>query len=243
MKTQNAISLLVALILFASVPCRGAETPESKPTPHKSKPPKETKQPNLVKNGDFESGFAKDEKGKTDAKHPLHWRVFDKPGIELVRVGPPHKHVLRLEVDRRTARSPGLRYQSEPIPATPGKTYDVSMDIRSSGIGVIIWVKGYAVLKGGTFSGRPREIYNHKKEARLPKKNEWTRFESYFTPREPAGAAVRKRRGVATPSVEHLRVQLYAYGGSAGVAEFDNVRLTERTPSEKKPSVGARETP
>lgn len=220
-----------------------AQTAKPGPLKPKEIQEKHYKRPNLVKNGDFEAGFAKPDKKdpkKTLKPHPAHWSPITKEGIGLVELEKPHKHVLQLNVDRQTARTTGLGYKSDPIPATPGKTYDISMDIRArGGVGVIVWAKGYGVMKSGSFAGREREIYNHKKQAVL-KKNQWTRFESYFTPRGPGGARVREHRKSMTPTVEFIRVQVYAYGGGAGIAEFDNIRVTERPAPPSAPADSAK---
>ena len=173
-------------------------------------------------NGNFE-------KLATDGR-PQGWEPIRRPGIDVVDTGPSQGRVLRLSVSRKVARSTGLMCRSDPIPATPGRTYDIGLDVRGDGLTVIVFVRGYA-----RFRGRERVIYSHKKEAQV-ERGKWTRFESHFTPRGPAGQEALRRRGLEAPSVEFLRVELFACGAEAGVAEFDNVSLTERNGSKEPPA-------
>lgn len=234
-------SVALALALMSSLALATGPGERKSPTQEYLKPPEShTTQPNLVANGDFE----KTVRGAGDAGGAAaggklmaaNWGQFGTDqtkgaGIAVIDAGAPHGKVLRLVANEKQATSTGIFAYSDAIPVTVGHTYDITMEIQTDGIGVIVFVKGYGVVEGGTFAGRERELYRHKKEALL-QKGQWMPFVSYFTPAQAAGQEVRARRGVPEPKVTQVRVEVYIYGGAAGTADFDNVRVTERPQAE-----------
>jgi len=221
-------TLLLFFILFTSLSvCAGDDIPDTDWKSH-------LERPNLVKNGNFEGAL----KDSPNGKYPEHWEEPRAKGVSVEKLNDDHNHVLRFDVERSVARSTGLMYYSKPIPVEQGRTYDITMDVMKDGVTPIVFVKGYAQFDTGKFGKREREIYRHKKEVRGEKnekgewvfieKGRWGRFESYFTPRSPAGAKVRTHRGIETPTVEYIRIDLYAFGGDAGTVLFDNIRVTAR---------------
>ena len=167
---------------------------------------------NLVRNGDFEQG----------RRRPDHWDP-PRPGtVEWVDAGEGRGRVVRFRLNREIAETSGVKYLCAPIRPTPegkglqGRTYRLRADIKTDGPSVILFVKGYANVRG-----REREIYRRKKECRIDP-GRWRTVELEFTPRGPAGRKALERRGVKTPTVEYLRVQLYTYG-RPGAVSFDDV--------------------
>ncbi|MFW5870573.1 MAG: hypothetical protein ACOCVL_02790 [Candidatus Sumerlaeota bacterium] len=231
-----AILALLALSVFAE------EKPDTDWNAHMQRP-------NMVKNGDFEGDRETSEHGE----YPEHWEAPRAPGVSIQKVGGDHKHVLQFDVERKVARTTGLMYYSKPIPVEQGQTYDITMHVKTrGGVTPIIFVKGYAQFDTGKFGKREREIYRHKKEVRGQKNekgewefiptNTWGRFQSYFTPRAPEGAKVRTHRGVETPTVEYVRIDLYAFGGGEGTVQFDNIRITRRPAEDSTTSQTLKQT-
>jgi len=226
-------TLLLLMMACASLPIYAAEPlPDTDWDAH-------LERPNLVKNGDFEGAL----KDSPNGKYPEHWEEPRAKGVSVEKRNDEHKNVLRFDVERSVARSTGLMYYSKPIPVEQGRTYDITMDVKKDGVTPIVFVKGYAQFDTGKFEKREREIYRHKKEVRGQKnekgewvfieKGKWGQFESFFTPRSPAGAKVRTHRGIETPTVDYIRIDLYAFGGGAGTVLFDNIRVTLRPETNK----------
>ncbi len=44
---------------------------------------------------------------------------------------------------------------------------------------------------------------------------------------------MRTHRGIETPTVDYIRIDLYAFGGGAGTVLFDNIRVTLRPETNK----------
>lgn len=160
---------------------------------------------NMAVNGDFEKG--------TSA--PEGW---DKPDGKRVRwgkgLGKEGSRGLRIEMDEEIAFGYGQGHFSRPISVEPQTEYRVSVDVRSDSPNAIVFIKGYAKVRG-TF----REVYSKHKEAH---------FDRYLAKDVGSGRFVRQsftfhpRHG--TYPVEHIKVWLYGYL-KPGTLDFDNVRV------------------
>ena len=206
-KTDLHAGILIGSVLLAMVGVGGPKGAEGA-TPPKRGDQASTTTKNLLVNGDFE-------KGKDS---PSGWETLKRPGLEWVDVGGRHGRVLRMRLDRPTARTTGLMYHSQPIPVEQGQTYGIKLQIKSMGPRVIVFVKGYANVRG-----EEREIYRRKRQSRLPT-GEWGIFETTFTPRSPMGAKALRHRNLTLPIVDRVNVMLYAYHPE-GMVEFDNVAV------------------
>jgi len=185
--------------------------------------PKETPPPsiNMATNGDFEKG--------TSA--PKGW---DKPDGKRVRwgkgFGKEGSRGLRIEMDQEIAFGYGQGHFSSPIPVEPRTEYRVSVDVRSDNPNAIIFIKGYAKVRGTL-----REVYSKHKEAH---------FDRYLAKEVGSGQFVHQsftfhpRHG--TYQVEHIKVWLYGYL-KPGVLDFDNVRV-ERVGKAEVPAAEKRST-
>lgn len=166
---------------------------------------------NCVPNGDFEAG----------REHPEHWRLPEGGRAQWAEgEGAKGSRALRVTLDRATAESYGQGCFSPALRLEPDREYQVSVDVRSDGPNVIVFVKGFATIRG-----KEREIYTKHKELRLGKDLERGRFRTvryYVQPRHPSYR------------IERVKLWLYAYL-RPGRAWFDNVRIVEKGAPPPKP--------
>ena len=171
--------------------------PEAAPIP----PPP----PNLLVNGDFEQGV--------DA--PLGWEKPDGVRVQWGKgFGAAGTRGICIEMDEKIAFGYGQGYFSDPIPVETDTEYRLSVDVKSDAPNAIIFIKGYAKVKG-----RYREVYSHHKEAH---------FDRYLKKHIRTGQFVTQTFTFhprhQTYQVENVKVWLYGYL-KPGRLFFDNVRL------------------
>lgn len=183
--------------------------------------------PSLLKNGDFEKGtgwpenWEKTKAAGSDAKTQAGVQIETATGEAA------HGRVLHMKMDKAAADAPGMMIISEPLAVTQGKTYHVSVEVKSMAPAVILFVKGMGdyVAKNGKNS----VLYEKKQESRL-KKGEWGVMSFDFTPGyrglNDAQRKVYEKRGIKVPTVNRIQIELFAYH-PAGEVYFDNVRVTE----------------
>lgn len=238
MKIINAMCLIVILILVLSLPARAAEITPTGPKPTGpaviggAATGIVAPGINLLKNGDFEKGTA----------WPEGWEKTKAPGgnektqagvkIELADGGAGHGRVLHMTMDQAAAEAPGMMLLSEPVAVAQGKTYHVSVEVKSMGPAVMLFVKGYGIAPGrGGSGGTETAIFTKPQSSRL-KTGQWGVMSFDFTPQtntlSEAARRVYAKKGITVPvsKVDRIRVELYAYY-PAGEVYFDNVRVTE----------------
>jgi len=195
--------------------------------------PKVLARPNLVTNGDFETG----------AKTPDHWepvdgltsfwvKAPDRPGkclmfdtdvndaqwvawhktFTLGTTDPPPKPIRGTGHKYETVG--GLHgawlYTSDFIPVKKGVAYRLSFDFRSTSRGAKVFVKGYALV-----GGQRREVYRMYKACRVKTNGrQWEHFTRAFSPTE------------RTPRVRWIKVEPFAYWPPTRYY-FDNLHLCE----------------
>ncbi|MGH7144476.1 MAG: hypothetical protein ACREJ2_10170, partial [Planctomycetota bacterium] len=174
--------------------------------------------PNLVQNGTFEAlddhGFAQhwvDASMKKGMVKTVIRPVDPAPAGQVNTLPPPDpaQHCMELAPDADMATSYGLICYSDEIPVTPATAYQLSMNIRAKGVGVIVWVKGYSMV-----DGRLQNTYKHQKRYYPDHPGRWNAWQSEpFLPRHPQYP------------ITQMKVMLYAYGAGAGQAWFDDVEL------------------
>jgi len=195
----------------------------------KPKPP-----PNLVVNGDFEQGDGA----------PLGW---DKPDGERVRwaagCGADATRGVCIEMDKEIAFGYGQGYFSNPIPVETDTAYRLSVDVKSDAPNAILFIKGFAKVKGPAPAKGPewREVYSHHKEAHFDRYlEEYVRSGKFVT----QSFTFHPRH--STFEVEHVKIWLYGYL-KPGTLCFDNVRLEKvgkaEAAAEPKPARKARPRP
>jgi len=162
---------------------------------------------NLVRNGGFELG-----KGT-----PLYWQKLE-PGMAVVKAQ-GHGRVLEFDIPKAVAETYGFDFFSDYIDVDETATYRFSVDYRSDGPAVIIFIKGYALFPPGEgeTASQWREVYRPQRKAGAPK--EWTTLTFDFHPIVRQHSA---RQAEAHREVKRIKVDLYAYH-PPGKAYFDNV--------------------
>lgn len=181
----------------------------------------------LLPNGGFE------EADPANAAKPAGWDKLDGLGVQwLTETQGPANRVIRMNTavsekdytascraaglekwvfpnptDGAMAATYGLSYYSDPIPVTTGQAYRVTFLYRGPSGGAKVWVRGFGLLRG-----EERRRYDTVVNCRAPGK-EWTAFSQCFHPTKH------------TPTVERMRIMLYAYW-PPGVYEFDDVTVT-----------------
>jgi len=169
---------------------------------------------NLVVNGSFERG--------TNA--PEGWTLrFSGPGeghyqgnerhVSLSTDAGDGARALQFSIPKKVAEVQGVKVMSKFARARPGQAYLCSLDVRSTGTAVKVFVEGWTD-DGGKPGVKPYRAYVTCSGA----DRQWRTFQRLFQP--PERLAVR-----------WLRVELYAYY-PPGEVRFDNVVLRELTADE-----------
>ena len=185
---------------------------------------------NVLPNGDFEQS------DPANPVKPLHWELPDGLGIRWAAApdvpgAPPHGKALRMDtavsevalVENREkmglkewvfphpkgneiAKTYGLSFYSDAIPAEPGKAYRVSFDYMSEkGTAGKVWLRGY-----GKRGEKMMRLYEAVMDCKS--KGTWQRFSEVFHP--------TKHR----PEVTEFKLMLFTYF-PPGVCWFDNVTV------------------
>ncbi|NOX96699.1 MAG: hypothetical protein GXO98_01270 [Nitrospirae bacterium] len=166
---------------------------------------------NLIKNPGFEEG-------RQDNRNlPRYWEATEEKhvspeyvaeNVSLVPAGRKGKS-LKINLTKRVANGPGLGFLSDWIEITPGKEYELKVDVKSRGPKPIIFAIGYGLEKE-----ERKIIYRAQKQLR-PQSNDWETFSRSF-PSQSGSKRFQK--------VKWLRIKLYAYHPQGDVY-FDNVSL------------------
>jgi len=140
--------------------------------------------------------------------------------VEWIDVGGEHGKAIHFIVPRDVARTYGVKYLSDYIEIKPNHTYTFNFDFKKTGgISLTAYVEGYMEHEGSR-----RKIYDAPAFVYAPGKD-WTRYGR----RKPLTAATPDGR-----PVKWFRFKLYAYGGDAGEAWWDNIHLEELTAAPEK---------
>jgi hypothetical protein len=232
---------------------------------------------NLVPNGDFEKGkdspdgwqqvdglttFWVDDPGKKRGKViKFDTDVLQSQGYEWwlkiakgakAKDAPKKKPTTPPKYDT-LAGLDGVWYWSDYIPVEKGKSYWLTMDIKTEGPDVMTWLVGYEKKGSTAFGADANAFQEYLKEKTTGKPLDRARLFSSFINRYtyrgqlnarfskalPDGWRRYQRDTLAfsptkmTPKVKFVRVLVLPYW-PPGVCYLDNVRLTEYSP-EKKP--------
>ncbi len=165
--------------------------------------------PNLVRNGDFEkadSGNPRLPDGWT-TKHPANVK-YVKDSLDSAR-----GMVIEMTGDKDLMGGYGVDLLSDRIAFRPNTRYRCTGATRSDGPNMIVFVKGYATIKG-----REEQIYQMRKE--IKPGPQWKTFNLDFDVR-PA-----KVFSDFQQKVEYLRITLWAYWPE-GTCWYDDIRFEE----------------
>jgi hypothetical protein len=168
--------------------------------------------PNLIANGAFER------KG----------RGRSVPGWEspLPEGAAVEKGRLMLRLSAEIATTHGLGVYSDWIRVEPGAHYELSVRARAEGVTTIVWARGYTLFSVRS-DGVVREGEDRPELRRETFRHQF-RPASQVEPDERGWMAVTSkpfRPRHFRHDVKWMRVRLYAFGGGAGTAEFDDVVL------------------
>ena len=210
----HGFRLFLALALSVPIGAAGIRV-DQKPEP----------KANLVVNGDFEQG-----------KHaPDGWERPDGARVRWEKgVGGGGTRGICIEMDEEVAFGYGQGYFSRPIPVRTDTEYKLSVDVKSDAPNAIVFVKGYAKVRG-----KYREVYSHHKEAH---------FDRYLGKHIATGEFVTQGFSFHprhhTYRVEHVKIWLYGYL-RPGKLYFDNVRIETagKAKAESKPEPPTKKRP
>ncbi len=166
---------------------------------------------NLVKNPGFEEGRQDNRNLPRDweATETIHVSPeYIRENVSLLPAG-RRGDSLRINLTKKVADGPGLGFISDWIKVTPGKEYELKVDIKSQGPKVIVFAIGYDLE-----DGQRRIIYRAPMHLR-PQSNDWETFSRSFPSRSG-----NKRFA----KVKWLRIKLYTYHPQ-GEVYFDNISL------------------
>ncbi len=163
--------------------------------------------PNLIRNGSFRR------KGRGGSVPGWESPLPEGASVEKGR--------LMLRLTAAVATTHGLGVYSDWLRVDPGAHYELSCRSRAKGVTIIVWARGYAEFKAHTPGEREvdprREAFRHQ-----------FRPASQVEPDEKGWMAVTSkpfRPRHFRHEIKWMRVRLYAFGGGAGTAEFDDVVL------------------
>ena len=157
---------------------------------------------NMAVNGDFTKGD----------KFPEGWEPMP-PYVEWIDGGGDCGKCIHFKVPAPVAQSTGTKYWSDYIEVKTGHSYTFNFDCKvTGGLSLKVFLKGYMEHQGAR-----REIYQAPVFVYGVGKD-WQRYgrREVFSTSHPSGR-----------NVKWVRFMLYAYGGDAGEAWWDNVWMEE----------------